>query len=80
MRTLSCDMRWLVVVPLLFFCAVAGAAAPTLKFKFTTIDVLGSNDVTLFAVNNSGVMVGNYYSADGKLHGFERSGQDHYDR
>src|SRR5579862_9932821 len=57
-------------VVLVFALVAAAANAPTLTFKFTTIEVKGAQDTRVFGVNNAGVMVGAYIDSSGISHGF----------
>ena len=59
---------------LTFACTATAADAPKLTFKFTTINVKGSQSTNTFAINNEGVMVGIYIDSSGILHGLKLVG------
>jgi len=61
---------------LLFAVAAASAAdAPSLKFKFTTIQVPGSTETDTYGINNDGVIVGDYFDSSGVMHGLKLVGK-----
>jgi probable HAF family extracellular repeat protein len=59
---------------LTFACIATAADAPKLRFKFTTINVKGSQSTSTFAINNDGVIVGIYNDSSGTLHGLKLVG------
>jgi hypothetical protein len=59
-----------VLAFLLFGLIVAAAVAPTLTFKFSPVTLPGAPATWLYGVNNSGVMVGQYFDAQHVGHGF----------
>jgi uncharacterized membrane protein len=54
---------------LAFACIATAADAPKLTFKFKTINVKGSQETDVYANNNAGVMVGEYFDSSGVQHG-----------
>jgi uncharacterized membrane protein len=60
---------------LTFACIATAANAPKLTFKFTTINVKGSEETDTYAINNAGVIVGDYIDSSGKMHGLKLVGR-----
>jgi probable HAF family extracellular repeat protein len=58
------------VVFLLFVATALAADAPTLTFKFTDFTFPGAAGTSVYGLNDSGVMVGQYYDSAGVVHGF----------
>jgi uncharacterized membrane protein len=54
---------------------VTAADAPPLTFKFTTVNVPGAIQTFPLGVNNSGVIVGEYYDKTGVSHGYILNGK-----
>src|SRR2546430_1229913 len=59
----------------LTFGFVAKAEAPKLVFKFTTINIAGTQDTRVFGTNKPGVLVGAYIDSAGNDHGFMMKGK-----
>jgi len=55
---------------LLFMVFATAADAPKLTFKFKEVKFPGAAGTTAYGVNNSGVIVGQYYDQNGVFHGF----------
>jgi probable HAF family extracellular repeat protein len=73
MKTFKLVLRVLAGV-LTFACIATAADAPKLTFKFTTINVKGSQETDPVAINNDGVIVGIYIDSSGTLHGLKLVG------
>jgi probable HAF family extracellular repeat protein len=63
-------LRGIAALLLLLASSVA-ADAPTLTFKFTDFSFPGAAGTSVYGLNNSGVLVGQYYDSSGVFHGFK---------
>jgi len=63
---------------LAFACIATAANAPKLNFKFTTINVKGSQETDAYGINNAGVIVGDYIDSSGVMHGLKLVGGKAY--
>jgi len=66
MKTRKPVLRVLAGV-LAFACIATAANAPKLNFKFTTINVKGSQETDAYGINNAGVIVGDYIDSSGVM-------------
>jgi probable HAF family extracellular repeat protein len=73
MRTRSNSLLMLGLV-LVFMIAANAANAPTLTFKFTTVNVSGAIATLLGGINNAGVIVGEYEDKTKVVHCFKLVG------
>ena len=73
MRTRSHSLLMLGSV-LVFMIAADAANAPTLTFKFTTVNVSGAIATLLGGINNAGVIVGEYEDKTKVVHCFKLVG------
>jgi len=60
---------------LTLIAAATAADAPRLTFRFTTVNVPGATQTIPGGVNNSGVMVGQYFDNSGAAHGYILNGK-----
>lgn len=60
---------------LTFACIATAADAPKQTFKFTTINVKGSQETDTYGINNAGVIVGDYIDSSGMQHGLMLAGK-----
>ena len=66
----TCKSLLPAVLTLAFMITTTAAAAPTLTFKFTKVNVPGALATGLGGINNSGVIVGEYEDTKSVEHCF----------
>ncbi|HEX8814692.1 MAG TPA: hypothetical protein VF753_04250 [Terriglobales bacterium] len=73
-RRVTMAAGWTLGLTAVLIIAAAAAAAPTLTFKYTKVNVKGAKSTALGGINNQGVIVGQYTDSAGAMHCFSLAG------